>query len=162
MQDLSEIAGEIALSALLMGLLVLGNRMWRQENGKYLHSCEDRQESAKRVGRIRLILYLIAPLCAVPLSLALLLYVIPQVPVLSVALGGASGAIFAIWLAKKCKDLKWEGLFPPTRSPSALVKLVALGFLAFSAVVLLYPAATDPVVREKVKAYFSENKGEKH
>jgi membrane associated rhomboid family serine protease len=161
MQSLLEISVEMSISAVLVVLLFLGDRSWRLENARYLDSLEARERSAKRVKRIKIVLYFIAPLCTVPLSLSVFVYIIPQIPLLSLALGGASGAIFAIALIKSLKELKWERLFPPCRSPYALVKLAALGFLACSAILLLYPVATDSAARQKVMTHFSESKGGK-
>jgi hypothetical protein len=163
MQGLWEISGEVAISAVLIGLLILGNRLWRQENDKYLNGEQAREQSAKRIKRIKLFVYILAPLSTVPLSFAFWWYVIPQIPLLSASLGGASGAIFAIWVLKSLgfNEMKWEKLFPPRRSPFALVKLGALGFLGCSAIILLYPIATDPAARQKIIDHFSEHKGGK-
>lgn len=161
MQDLWGISGAVAVSAVMIGLVILGNRLWRQRNDEYVHDERARAKSAKRVKRIRRFVYILAPLSAVPLSFSLWLYVIPQIPLLSVSLGGASGAIFAIWVLRSLglNEISWGKLFPSRRDPLALVKLGALGFLACSAILLLYPIATDPVARQNVIDHLSAHKG---
>lgn len=161
MQDPWRISGEVAVSTVMIGLVILGNRLWRQKNDEYLPDESARAQSKKRVKWIRRFVYILAPLSSVPLSFSLWLYVIPQIPLLSVSLGGASGAIFAIWVLRSLglNEMNWEKLFPSRRDPLALVKLGALGFLACSALLLLYPIATDPAARQKVITYLSAQKG---
>jgi hypothetical protein len=162
MQSAQAIVVGTSISAVLICLVILGDRVWKRENERYPQSIEERAAAAKRVRHTRVAVYCVASICCVPLTAVGWLYLAPHIPVLSTILGGASGCLLAIGLIKNVKDLKWDDLFPPRRSPAAVLKLAALGLLLCSTIVLLYPAAVDPAIRQQVLHHLSQSKEEKN